>query len=187
MVIALAAAACSVEKMPPIVMVRHGAPGPVKRIALLPAECGTALCQGLDAIVAADLAFRGYDVMELSRIAAIERRRPEVIVSDQATIAGQSSQSTSRTALVEGATLSDVDVWTLRDELTAMGVDALVRVRTADVHGRPARVAALVRMTRTADASLVWSSLCEAEVSVLDTAEENAERTVRCALAGAMR
>ena len=85
MVIALAAAACSVEKMPPLVMVRHGAPGPVRRVALLPAECGTTLCKGLDAIVAADLAFRGYDVMELSRIAAIERRRPEVIVSDRAT------------------------------------------------------------------------------------------------------
>ena len=75
----------------------------------------------------------------------------------------------------------------LRAELAAMGVDGLVRVRTAELEGWPERVEAMVRVTRTADASLVWSTLCELEVSVLDLADENAERAVRCALAGGAR
>ncbi|MBP6847947.1 MAG: hypothetical protein KA201_29555 [Kofleriaceae bacterium] len=183
----LATAACGVDKMPPIVMLRRGPAAPVKRVAILPAECGTAVCKGIDAIVAADLAFRGYDVVELDRLAAIERARTEVQVSVQDTSGPTMTNGSTRTVTVTGAMLSDVDVWTLRAELAAMGVDGLVRVRTAELEGWPERVEAMVRVTRTADASLVWSTLCELEVSVLDLADENAERAVRCALAGGAR
>lgn len=177
---------CSAEKMPPIVMIRRGDPAPVKRVVILPSECGTMLCQGIDAIVAADLAFRGYDVIDLGRIAAVERKRTEVRVSDQDTSEpGAPRTSSSRTVSVTGAMLSDVDVWTLRDELAAMGVDGLVRVRTAGIEGRPARIEALVRVTRIRDATLSWSALCDVEVSALASGDENAERAVRCALAGA--
>lgn len=184
----LALLACSVEKMPPIVMIRRGDPAPVKRVVILPSECGTTLCQGIDAIVAADLAFRGYDVIDLERIAAVERRRTEVQVSEQDTSEpGAPVTSSHRTVTVTGAMLSDLDVWTLRDELAAMGVDGLVRVRTAAIEGRPARIEALVRVTRARDATLAWSALCDVEVSALASADENAERAVRCALAGVAR
>ncbi len=183
----LAVAACSAEKMPPTVMLRRGAAAPVTRVAILPAECGTTLCKGIDAIVAAELAFRGYDVVDLDRIAAIERSRTEVQVSVQDTSGPGVVSTSTRTVTVRGATLSDVDVWTLRAELAAMGVDGVVRVRTAELEGRPERIEAMVRVTRTADATLVWSALCELEVSALDLGDENAERAVRCALAGAAR
>lgn len=184
----LAALGCSAEKMPPIVMVRRGDPAPVKRVVILPSECGTTLCKGIDAIVAADLAFRGYDVIDLERVAAVERRRTEVQVSLQDTSQpGAPLSSSQSTVSVSGAMMSDVDVWTLRDELAAMGVDGLVRVRTAGIEGRPARIEALVRVTRIHDATLAWSALCDVEVSALASDDENAERAVRCALAGAAR
>lgn len=184
----LAVLGCSAEKMPPIVMIRRGEPAPVKRVVIAPSECGTTLCKGIDALVAAELAFRGYDVIELERIAAVERRRTEVQVSDQdSSLPGAPQSSSRRTMTVTGPMLSDVDVWTLRDELAAMGVDGLVRVRTAGIEGRPARIEALVRVTRIRDASLAWSALCDVEVSALATGDENAERAVRCALAGAAR
>lgn len=187
-VAAVAGPACSAEKMPPIVMVRRGDPAPVKRVVILPSECGSMLCKGIDAIVAADLAFRGYDVVELERIAAVARRRTEVRVSDQdSSRPGMPPSSSWRTVTVTGAMLSDVDVWTLREELAAMGVEGLVRVRTAGIEGRPARIEALVRVTRIRDATLAWSALCDVEVSALWSGEENAERAVRCALAGAAR
>ena len=187
LVATLATAACGVEKMPPIIMQRQGTAAPVKRVAILPAECGTVVCKGVDALVAADLAFRGYDVVDLDRIAALERARTEVQVHDQDASGPTATSTSSRTVTVAGPMLSDVDVWTLRAELAAMGVDGVVRVRTAELEGWPERVEAMVRVTRTADASLVWSTLCEIEVSVLDLANENAERAVRCALAGAAR
>lgn len=188
MVLALVAGgACSAEKMPPTIMLRHGAPTPVKRVAILPAECGSTLCKGIDAIVAAELAFRGYDVVDLDRIAALERARTEVQMHDQDTSGPTTLSTSSRTVTVTGPMLSDVDVWTLRAELAAMGVDGVVRVRTAELEGRPERVEALIRVTRSHDASLVWAALCEVEVSALDMPDENAERAVRCALAGAAR
>ena len=180
-------AAGTVEKMPPIAMVRNGAPATVKRIVLVPSECGSILCKGLDQLVAAELAFRGYEVVDLGRLAAIERKRTEVQVSWSTTVDGVQSNGSQRTVEVRGPTLSDVDVWTLRDELVAMGVDSIVRVRTAQVVAKPARIVALVRVTKVADATLVASALCELEVGTFDSYEEGADRGTRCALAKVLR
>jgi hypothetical protein len=175
-------ASCTLEKMPPIVMVRNGVPAQIHRIVVLPSECGTALCKGLDAVVAAELSFRGYEIVDLDRLAAIERKRTEVIVSSVSETNGQQSTASSRTVTVQGPMLSDVDIWTLRAELKAMGIDSVVRVRTADVFGRPQRVAALVRVTRVDDAALIASVLCEIEVNTFHTYQEASERSTRCAL-----
>ena len=183
----LALSACTLEKMPPIAMVRNGAPAPVKRVVLLPSECGTQLCKGLDAIVAGELSFRGYEIVDLERLAAIERKRTEIEVTWSKTVDGEQSSGGSRTVHVRGPTLSDVDIWSLREELRAMGVDSIVRVRTASVFGRPARVAALVRVTRADDATLIASALCELETGTFDTYQEGAERSTRCALAKVLR
>ena len=174
--------ACLLEKTPPIVMVRSGEPVRVHRVVILPSECGTALCKGLDELIAADLAFRGYEIVDLARLNAVERTRTEVQISWSTETNGQRSSGSSRLVEVRGPTLSDVDVWTLRDELAKMGVDSVVRVRTADVFGKPPRVAALVRVTRASDAQLVTSALCEIEVGSLVTYQEGAEKSARCAL-----
>lgn len=185
--VAWMAAACTLEKLPPIVMVRDGEPAPVKRVVLLPSECGSSLCKGLDQLVAGELSFRGYEVVDLQRLNAIERKRTEVQVSWTSKVNGVESSRTSRRVEVRGPTLSDVDVWTLRHELRAMGVDSIVRVRTAEIWGKPARIAALVRVTRADDARLVASALCELEVGAFDTYQEGAEHGTRCALAKVLR
>ena len=185
--VAWLAGACTLEKLPPIVMVRDGEPSPVKRLVLLPAECESALCTGLDQLVAGELSFRGYEVVDLQRLNAIERKRTEVQVSWTSKVNGVESSRTSRRVEVRGPTLSDVDVWTLRDELKAMHVDSIVRVRTAEIVAKPARVVALVRVTRADDARLVASALCELEVGAFDTYQEGAERSTRCALAKVLR
>jgi len=185
--VACAAGACTLEKLPPIVMVRHAEAARVKRVVLLPTECGSFLCQGLDQLVAGELSFRGYEVVDLQRINAIERQRTEVQVSWASTVHGVESSEGTRRVEVRGPTLSDVDVWTLRDELKTMGVDSIVRVRTAEIWGKPARVAALVRVTRADDARLVASALCEVEIGTFDTYQHGAERSTRCALAEVLR
>jgi len=185
--VACVAGACTLEKLPPIVMVRDGQSSPVKRVVLLPAECGSSLCRGLDQLVAGELAFRGYEVVDLQRLNAIERKRTEVQVLWTSKVRGVESSGQTRRVEVRGPTLSDVDVWTLRDELTAMGVDSIVRVRTAEIWAKPARVVALVRVTRAGDAQLVASALCELEVGTFDTYEQGAERSTRCALAKVLR
>jgi hypothetical protein len=185
--VACGAGACMLEKAPPIVMVRDGERSPVKRVALLPTECGSALCQGLDQLVAGELSFRGYEVVDLQRLNAIERKRTEVQVSWASRVNGVGSSRNSRRVEVRGPTLSDVDVWTLRRELQAMGVDSIVRVRTAEIWAKPARIAALVRVTRASDARLVASALCEIEVGTFDLYQQGAERSTRCALAKVLR
>jgi len=185
--LAVALAACTVEKMPPIAMVRNGAAVAVRRVVLLPPECGTLLCKGLDQLVAGELAFRGYEIVELDRLAAIERKRTEVQVTWRTQTNGVAASGGNRTVEVRGPMLSDVDIWTLRAELKAMGVDSIVRVRTAQVFAKPARVVALVRVTRAGDATLVASALCELEVGTFDTYQEAAERSTRCALAQVLR
>jgi hypothetical protein len=180
-------AGCTLEKMPPIAMVRNGEPAKVHRIVLLPSECGTILCKGLDAVVAAELSFRGYEIVDLERLNAIERKRTEVQVTWSETTNGVEQHGSERRVEVRGPTLSDVDIWTLRNELEAMGVDSVVRVRTAEVFARPMRVVALVRVTRADNARLIASALCELEVGTFDTYQEGAERTTRCALAKVMR
>lgn len=182
-----ALAACTLEKMPPIAMVRNGTPAPVKRVVLLPSECGTQVCKGLDALVAADLSSRGHEIVDLERIAAIERERTEVQVSWSRRTDGLETAGTSKLVDVRGPMLSDVDIWTMRDELRRMGVDAVVRVRAAEVWGRPMRVAALVRITRVDDAKLIASALCELEVGTFTLFQESAERGTRCALAKVLR
>lgn len=177
-------AACTLEKMPPIAMVRNGEPAKVHRVVLLPSECGTQLCKGLDQLVAAELSFRGYEVVDLERLNALERTRTEVQISWRAS---DGTSGSSRRVEVRGATLSDVDVWTLRGELAAMGVDSIVRVRSATVFAKPARVVSLVRVTRADDARLIASALCELEVSTFDSFQEGADRTTRCALAQVLR
>lgn len=179
--------ACTVEKMPPIAMVRNGVASPVKRVVLLPAECMTTLCTGLDKLVAAELSFRGYEVVDIARLNAIERKRTEIQVTWQKETNGVVSAGSSRRVEVQGATLSDVDVWTLRAELKEMGVDSVVRVRTAEVFATPPRVVALVRVTRADDARLISSALCELEAGTFDSYQEGAERSTRCALAQVLK
>jgi hypothetical protein len=178
---------CLLEKTPPIVMVRSGEPAKVHRIVILPSECGTTLCTGLDELISADLAFRGYEVVDLARLNAVERTRTEVQISSHVEANGEVSSTSARRVEVRGPTLSDVDVWTLRAELAAMGVDSIVRVRTASVFGKPPRVTALVRVTRASDAALVTSALCEIEVGSLVTYQEGAEKSARCALKQVLR
>lgn len=178
---------CLLDKTPPIVMVRNGDPVRVHRVVILPSECGTALCKGLDELISADLAFRGYEIVDLARLNAVERTRTEVQISWSEETNGQRTTGSSRRVEVRGPTLSDVDVWTLRDELAKMGVDTIVRVRTAQVFGKPPRVAALVRITRASDAKLVTSAICEIEVGSLVSYQEGAEKSARCALKQVLR
>ena len=178
---------CLLDKTPPIVMKRTGEPARVHRIVILPSDCGTSLCKGLDELISADLAFRGYEVVDLIRLNAVERTRTEVQVSWSEEVDGQRTSGSSRRVEVRGPTLSDVDVWTLRAELAKMGVDSIVRVRTAQVFGKPPRVAALVRVTRASDAQLVSSALCEIEVGSLVSYQEGAEKSARCALKQVLR
>jgi hypothetical protein len=173
--------ACLLEKTPPIVMVRSGDPVRVHRIVILPSDCGTALCKGLDELISADLAFRGYEIVDLARLNAVERTRTEVQVSWHTAGAVGVSSGSSRRVEVRGPTLSDVDVWTLRDELAKMGVDTIVRVRTAEVFGKPPRVAALVRVTRASDAKLVTSAICEIETGSLHSSQTAAGHLLICA------
>lgn len=183
-------AACGVEKMPPIRMVNRGAGAPHRAI-VLPSECvssqrarltddPSALCQGLEAIVASDLAFRGVEILDLQKLPARERTRTTVLVSTE-TDGGVSER---RTMTVSGPTLSDVDMWTSRDALAQLGVDTLVRVRVAWLPTYPIRVLALVRMVRPENASVIAASICELEVSRLDLEADTAERATRCALRG---
>lgn len=178
---------CLLDKTPPIVMVRKGEPARVRKVVILPSECGTSLCRGLDELISADLAFRGFEIVDLARLNAVERTRTEVQISWHDETAEGVSHGSSRRVEVRGPTLSDVDVWTLRDELAQMGVDSIIRVRTAEVFGKPPRVAALVRVTRASDAHLVQSALCEIEVGSLVTYQEGAEKSARCALKQVLR
>lgn len=179
---------CGVEHLPPVVLVRHGA-GPVAlhRVVVLPSECASQTCKGLDAIVASELAFRGIDVVDLDRIAGVERTRTEVSISTSREVNARPTP-TSRTTRVEvhGPLLSDVDVWTMRDQLAAMGVDAVVRVRTAELEGKPRLVLALIRVTRASDASLVWASACQVELHAVTTEARGADTALRCAIKGAL-
>jgi len=183
----VALVACSVERRPPSLLVRQGErTEPIHRAVILPSECTTQTCKGLDAIATSELAFRGIDVVDLDRIAGLERTRTEVdITTTGSRDHGDVHTASSRRVEVHGPLLSDVDVWTLRDQLAALGVDGVVRVRTAAVEASPARVIVLVRVTRARDASLVWSSVCELETSALWLPARAADQGLRCALKGA--
>ena len=179
-------AACSVERRPPSLMVRHGeSTAPIHRAVILPSECTSQVCRGLDAIVASELAFRGIDVVDLERIAALERTRTEVEVTTSTSTGRDPATASMRRIEVHGPLLSDVDVWTLRAQLAALGVDGIVRVRTAEIESSPPRAVVLVRVTRASDASLVWSSVCEVEMSALATPARGSDQALRCALQGA--
>lgn len=184
---ALAIGACGIERRPPTLMIRRGDAGAVvHRAVLMPTECTAQRCQGLDAITAAELAFRGIDIVDLDRIAAVERTRTEVDLSRSSARSGRLATSTSeRRVTVSGPLLSDLDLWTMREQLAAMGVDGVVRVRAAMIEAKPARVVALVRVTRASDASLVWASACEVELSAVATEAAGADEALRCALRGA--
>jgi hypothetical protein len=184
------AGSCSVEKLPPIRMVHRGTGAP-RRAVVLPTECAPsetapraedprAWCKGIEAIVAGELAFRGVELVDLAKLPAGERTRHVVAVSSQ--IHGASSER--REVTVTGPTYSDVDMWTQRAALDALGVDTLVRVRAARLPTWPIRTLALVRMVRPSDASLIAASVCELEVSRVDGEAETIERATRCALQG---
>ena len=117
----------------------------------------------------------------------MRRKRTEVQVTWSEKVNGVESHGSSRTVEVQGPTLSDVDIWSLRAELKAMGVDSIVRVRAAEVFARPSRIAALVRVTRADNAEHIASSLCEIEAGTFDSFQEGAERSIRCALARVLR
>jgi hypothetical protein len=182
--------ACSVEKMPPIAMARTGQPAAGKRVALLPSACTEDVCRGLDELVRSELSFHGYEVVDLEHLPAVERTRAErreIKLERHGSGPSMPRRSEFAYERVEalGPALSDLDAWTLRKELAALGVDSLVRVRSAKILDRPPRMVALVRVTRLSDAALVWSSLCEVEVPSLEGYATGAERSVRCALAKA--
>jgi hypothetical protein len=187
-------AACSVEKMPPIRMVHRVAAAQPHRVVVVPTECTPsefvtantdprAWCSGVDALVASELAFRGIEVVDPTKLPAAERSRQVIEVSS--TVNG--SHSEHRTVTVEGPTYSDVDMWTRRAGLEQMGIDGVVHVRAAHLATWPARTLALVRLTRPQDAAPIAASVCELEVSRLDSEAETVEKAVRCALAGLPR
>lgn len=189
--IAIVLAACSVEKLPPVRMVHRGVTSKPRRVVVLPTECiaaefvrmaddAKAWCTGVDAIVASELAFRGVEVVDLSKLPARERTRE---VLEVLTITGENA-SEHRQVTVTGPTYSDVDMWTQRRALAELGIDALVRVRTARIDVWPIRAIAMVRLVRPQDAMLVDATLCELEVSRMDGEPESFERAVRCALKG---
>lgn len=180
----VALAACSVERMPALRGVHHGTAAPPRRVILLPSECGEPWCAGIDAIVAAELSFRGVEILDLAKLPAIERARTEIRVSNTTTVNGESTSTEQRSVTIVGPTYSEVDMWTQRAALASLGVDGIVRVRAAQLATWPRRSLALVRITRPADAALIVASTCELEVSRLDTDAEVIERALRCALQG---
>jgi hypothetical protein len=185
------AAGCSVEKMPPIKMVHRGIDMTPKRVVVLPTECvaaqivaattdPTAWCRSVDQMVAAELAFRGIEVVDLSKLPAYQRTREEIEVT---TIVNGKSSDHQRVTVV-GPTYSDVDMWTQRRALADLGISALVRVRTAHITTWPLRAIAMVRLIRPEDAALIDATMCQLEVSRMDGDVEVIERAVRCALKG---
>ncbi len=182
--VAVTLAACSVERMPALRAVHHGTIGPPHRVVLLPSECNHPWCAGMDAIVAAELSFRGVEIVDLAKLPAIERARSEIRVSTQAQVDGASTGTERRTVTIVGSTYSEVDMWTQRAALASLGVDGIVRIRAAQMPTWPRRSLALVRITRPADAALIVSSVCELEVSRLDGEAVVTERALRCALQG---
>ena len=181
---ALALTGCSVEKLPPTRVVHQGSAARPRRVVVLPPECQEAWCRGAGALVASELAFRGIDVVDLDRLAAIERIRTVVQVSETWATGGPADLATQTEVVVTGPLLSDLDLWTQRDALNKLGVDAIVRVRTAKLSTWPVRALAVVRITRSGDAELVVSGACEVEMSRLDSDAEMMERALRCALGG---
>ena len=190
----LALAACSVEKLPAIRMVHVDTPAMPHRVIVLPTECAAAewvktgddpraWCAGVDALVASELAFRGVEIVDLSKLPAQERTRVEIQVTSDV----NDRTSEHRTVTVSGPTYSEVDMWARRDALHELGIDGIVRVRAAHLATWPVRALALVRVTRPADASLVAASVCELEVSRVDSDAESTEKALRCALGGLPR
>ena len=185
----LAVAGCSVDKLPPTLVVHHvtSSQAQPKRVIVLPPECAQAWCRGEGALVAAQLAFRGIEVVDFEQLAARERVRTVIEIEQTSQTGTGSDQARQRTVSVVGPRLSDADLWTQRDALGQLGIDAIVRVRTTKLSTWPVRALALIRVTRSADASLVVSSACEAEVSRADSEAEMMDRALRCALAGIAR
>jgi len=188
--IALVVGACSVEKLPAIRMVHRGTGAP-HRAVILPTECTPseyaasttdprAWCKGIEAMVASELAFRGIEIVDLSTLPVRERTRE--IVAESSEVDGRTSER--RTVTVSGPSFSDLDMWTQREMLAKLGIDTLVRVRAAKLPTWPVRALALVRLVRPDDASLIAASVCELEVSRIDSDAEIIERATRCALGG---
>ncbi len=188
-------AACSVEKLPPIRMVHRETSALPRRVVVLPIECTRAefthrtgddpraWCQGIDAMVASDLAFHGMQVVDLARLPASNRTRKTVEVS----IEGNGTTSERRDVTVKGPMYSEVDAWSQRAALAKLGVDGLVRVQSARLDTWPVRALALVRVTRFPDQTPIVASVCELEVSRMDDYAATVERAVKCALAGVVR
>jgi hypothetical protein len=183
----VALAGCSVEKLPPARAVHRGVAPHPRRVVVLPPECNATWCRGAGSLVAAELAFRGIEIIDLDELAAIERTRTVVHISETRAERGTSGIATQTRVTVVGPMLSDVDLWTRRAALKQLGVDAIVRVRAAKLFTRPVRALALVRVTRSQDAELVTSSACETELSRLDSDAEMMDRVLRCALQGIAR
>ena len=188
---ALALCACSIEKLPPTRMVHRTPYELAKRVVVLPTQCVPAAqarmgedprawCAGVEQLVASELAFRGVEVVDLSRLPAQERTRQEIEISS--TIDGASAEHTRVT--VNGPMFSDVDMWQQRYALATLGVDGLVRISVAQTATWPVRAVALVRITRPGDAMLIDASVCEMEVSRIDSQAAVIEKSVRCALGG---
>lgn len=191
LLISLAVCACSVEKLPPTRMVHRGIGALAKRVIVLPTQCvptaqtrgsedPRAWCEGIEQLVASELAFRGVEVVDLERLPARERSREEIEISS--TIDGVSAERNRVT--VSGPMFSEVDLWQQRDALANVGIDGLVRISVAQTATWPVRAFALVRITRPTDATLIDASVCEMEVSRIDGRAAVIEQTVRCALGG---
>jgi hypothetical protein len=135
-----------------------------------------------------ELAFRGVDVVELDKLPAFGRTRTLELTSEsRSSSRAPAALAAQARVTLTGPLLSDVDLWTRRDALKQLGVDAIVRVRAAKLSTWPVRALAVIRVTRTDDAELVVSSACQAELSRLDDDAEMMDRALRCAIGGLAR
>lgn len=183
--LALATTSCGVEKLPPSRVVHRGNGAQPGRVIVLPPECDAPWCRGAAELVSSELAFRGIDVVDLARLAAVERTRTVVQISEsRASLLSPTALSTQTQVTLVGPMLSDADLWTQRARVSQLGVDAVVRVRAAKLSTWPVRAFAIIRVTRVADAGLIVASACQAELSRLDSDAEMMDRALRCALAG---
>jgi protein phosphatase len=104
---------------------------------VLPSECSEAWCQGAGALVAAHLAFRGIEVVDFDQLAGGERVRTVIDIERSTRDRGSPDQSRQRTVSVVGPRLSDADMWTQREALGRLGIEAIVPADISEFRVEP--------------------------------------------------